>query len=92
MEIDGKPEGFIALSDTLKPGAEKMIADLKSMGIKTVMLSGDGEKSVQNAAKTLGIDEYYFRVTPNEKFDIVNKLRSEAKTAMAGDGINDASA
>lgn len=92
VEIDGKPEGFIALSDTLKPGAEKMIADLKSMGIKTVMLSGDGEKSVQNAAKTLGIDEYYFRVTPNEKFDIVNKLRSEAKTAMAGDGINDASA
>ncbi len=92
VEIDNVLAGLISLSDTIKEGAPALIDDLKKMGIKTVMLSGDGENSVKNVAAQLKIDEYYFRVTPFDKFEIINKIKQSGKTVMVGDGINDASA
>jgi len=89
--IDGVLKGAVTLSDRIRKESKEAISNLKKMGIKCVMLTGDTRKVAEEVAKELGIDEFYAEVLPREKRDIVEKIRREGHiVAMVGDGINDA--
>ena len=78
------------LNDKIKDGAYKMIADLKKMNLRVVMLSGDKKEVVENIANKLNIDEYYYELSPSDKNDYIKKLKSNGDISiMVGDGIND---
>ncbi len=88
---DGRFAGSISIADTIKPEAASAIASLKKLGIRTAMLTGDSKETAEAVAKATGIDAVYSRLLPGDKLDILQKLRSEAGSAMfVGDGINDA--
>ncbi len=89
---DGRFLGFIAVADKIKEESKEAIEELKEMGIRVVMLTGDSENTAQAVAKLAGIDEVVAGVTPDIKANTVNELKKQGKTAMVGDGINDAPA
>ena len=85
--------GEIEISDSIKDGADNLVRDLKSVGVKnTVILSGDKKQVAEKVAKTLGIDCVYSELLPHEKTDKLNEIstKNEGKLLYAGDGINDA--
>ena len=82
--------GIISVSDTIKEESAQAISQLKNMGIKTIMLTGDNEKTARAIANQAGIDEVYAGVLPSQKAEIIKKLKAEGVTCMTGDGINDA--
>ncbi len=84
--------GIIAVSDEVKDDSAEAIKTLREMKIKTVMLTGDNERTARAIADKVGIDEVVAGVMPNEKADTVKRLRGSGRTAMVGDGINDAPA
>jgi Cu+-exporting ATPase len=94
--IDNKLAGIIAIADTIKDNAKDAINSLKSMGIKVVMLTGDNERTANAVASKLGIDRVIAQVLPQEKEQVISRLKSEREkkgaVAMVGDGINDAPA
>ncbi|MBQ3034405.1 MAG: heavy metal translocating P-type ATPase, partial [Deferribacterales bacterium] len=93
VAVDGKAAGIILLGDALRHGAVETVAELKKMGIKPVIVSGDNPLAVAEVAKVLGIKEFYGEVTPDGKLAILkNYMDKGIKTAMVGDGINDAAA
>ncbi|MFO8068199.1 MAG: cation-translocating P-type ATPase [Bacteroidales bacterium] len=81
---------YIDIKDEVKPEAEKTVKYLKSLGIKTVLLSGDRDSRCREVAEQLGIDEVYSEMLPDQKLDVIEKLSKKGKVAMVGDGINDA--
>lgn len=89
---NGTVLGIIAVSDEVKDDSAEAIKTLHEMKIKTVMLTGDNEKTARAIADKVGIDEVVAGVLPNEKADTVKHLSANGKTAMVGDGINDAPA
>ena len=84
--------GFIAVADTIKEESAKAISTLHKMGIRTVMLTGDNPKTAAAIADKAGIDEVIAGVLPDGKAQAIEKLRSQGRVAMVGDGINDAPA
>ncbi len=84
--------GIIAVSDEVKPDSAEAIKALKEMKIKIVMLTGDNEKTARAIADKVGIDTVIAGVLPNEKAETVKRLSKSGRTAMVGDGINDAPA
>ena len=82
--------GLIAVSDTLRSDSTKAISEMKKMGLKVVMLTGDNEKVAEAIAKKAGIDKVEANVLPEGKAERVKKEKKDAKTIMVGDGINDA--
>ncbi len=93
MAIDGQPAGFLAAADTLKPSAKAAVADLKALGLRVVMLTGDAEATARAVASEAGIDEVFAGVLPDGKGEAVARLKAEGRrVAMAGDGVNDAPA
>ena len=84
--------GIVAVSDEVKEDSAEAIKTLHEMKIKTVMLTGDNERTARAIADKVGIDEVVAGVMPNEKQDTVKRLSANGKTAMVGDGINDAPA
>lgn len=95
IAVNGIFCGSIEISDKIKPGMKNTIKEMKSVGIKNiVMLTGDSKEVAEEVANEIGIDRYYSELLPNDKVDIVEKLMSEnsesSKTAFIGDGINDA--
>ncbi len=82
----------IAIEDEIKPEAAKLIETLKQLDIIPVLLSGDLKKTCERIAVTLGIEEVYEEILPHEKLEIIEKIKNRGKTAMVGDGINDAPA
>jgi len=89
----GRVCGMIAISDRVRGESKKAIADLKEMGILTVMLTGDNKATANTVAEEVGIDEVHAELLPGNKVAFVEKLVAEGhKVAMVGDGINDAPA
>ncbi|RLF67533.1 MAG: heavy metal translocating P-type ATPase [Thermoplasmata archaeon] len=91
--LDGRVVGVIALADVIREESRDAIKNLKRMGIRTVMLTGDNRKVAAWVAKELSIEEYYAEVLPHEKVEVIRKVREKGHVmAMVGDGINDAPA
>ncbi len=84
--------GIIAVADTIKEDSAIAISELKSMGIHTVMLTGDNEKTADSIGKIVGVDEIVAGLLPDDKAEIIKSLMNRGETAMVGDGINDAPA
>ena len=89
---DGKLVGVIAVADVPKVTSAAAIAQLRAMGIRTVMLTGDAERTALAVQRQVGTDEVIAGVLPAEKERIVRQLSAKAPVAMVGDGINDAPA
>src|SRR5919112_1482346 len=95
VAIDSKLSGIIALADTVKESAKEAIDILtKSMGIEVIMLTGDNERTARAVASILGISRVIAQVLPQQKEQVISKLKAEERkvVAMVGDGINDAPA
>lgn len=84
--------GVIAVADVIKNDSRAAIKRLKNMGLKVVMLTGDNEKTANAIGRQAGVDNVIADVLPDGKASVIQKLRAEGKTAMVGDGINDAPA
>jgi P-type Cu+ transporter len=90
---EGKFLGSLIVADTLRPEATKAIADLKSMGLKTVLLTGDSKAVANDIGEKLGVDEIAAELLPEEKLEFVSKLtKARHNVVMVGDGVNDAPA
>lgn len=86
-----KQIGIIELCDSVKESTKPCIKDLKAMGIKTIMLSGDNENAVNDVAKDIGLDEAYGKLLPEDKYKFIeNQKNNKVVMAYVGDGINDA--
>lgn len=82
--------GYITIADQLKDDATQAVQELRNDHCKTVMLTGDNEKTAQEIANTVGVDEYYAKLLPQDKVDKVEGFKATHKVAFVGDGINDA--
>lgn len=90
---DNNPIGLIALADQVRPNAKTTISKLREMGINHIaMLTGDNRGVADAIADELGIDEVYADLLPDQKVEIVEKLKTRGMVAMIGDGVNDAPA
>ena len=87
---NGELAAGLDLEDELKNGAEEMINYFKGVGIEPILLSGDAKNKTKPLAEKLGIDKYYAEQRPDDKLEIIEKLSANKRTAMVGDGINDA--
>jgi Cu+-exporting ATPase len=93
VAVDGRAAGLLGVADPIKPSTREAVEQLQRAGLRVVMLTGDSQRTADAVAKKLGIAEVVADVLPQQKSDVVKKLRSEGRTvAMAGDGINDAPA
>ncbi|WP_066374300.1 heavy metal translocating P-type ATPase [Herbidospora mongoliensis] len=93
ITIDGAPAAVMVVADVLKPSSVKAVAELKALGLKPVLLTGDNEAVARRVADQVGIDEVIAGVLPAGKVDAVKRLQGEGRVvAMVGDGVNDAAA
>lgn len=91
--IDGELAGAIALADIIRPESSQAIKELKSMGIKCMMITGDSPQVARWVAGQIGLDEYFAGVLPEKKAEKVREIQARGiKVAMTGDGVNDAPA
>ncbi|WP_233621510.1 cation-translocating P-type ATPase [Amycolatopsis sp. WAC 04182] len=90
---DGETRGVVVVADTVKPTSAKAVAELKALGLRPVLLTGDNTGSAKAVAAEVGIDEVIAEVLPADKVDVVKRLQAEGRVvAMVGDGVNDAAA
>ena len=89
---DNKLCGLIAVADTIKEDSPAAVKDLKDMGIRAVMLTGDNERTAKAIGAQAGVDEVIAGVLPDGKESVIRELMGQGKVAMVGDGINDAPA
>ena len=89
---DNKLCGLIAVADTIKEDSPAAVKDLKDMGIRVVMLTGDNERTAKAIGAQAGVDEVIAGVLPDGKESVIRELMGHGKVAMVGDGINDAPA
>jgi Cu+-exporting ATPase len=93
VAVDKNAAGLLAIADPIKETTPKAIRALHDLGLKVIMCTGDNRKTAEAVARELGIDDFTAEVMPQDKIDIIKKLKSHgAIVAMAGDGINDAPA
>ena len=84
--------GIIAVADTIKEDSPEAVRQLKNMGIRVVMLTGDNEQTANAIGKQAGVDEVIAGVLPDGKEAVIRRLKKQGRVAMVGDGINDAPA
>ncbi|WP_309113279.1 heavy metal translocating P-type ATPase [Saccharothrix sp.] len=90
---DGEARGVLVVADTVKPTSAEAITQLRGLGLKPVLLTGDNEAAAKAVAAEVGIDEVIAEVLPKDKVDVVARLQAEGRVvAMVGDGVNDAAA
>jgi len=89
---DGRLLGIIAVADVIKPDSAQAIRELKNLGLRVLMLTGDNERTADAIGKEAGVDTVIAGVLPDEKGNVVRDLKEFGKVAMVGDGINDAPA
>ena len=89
---DGKLAGIIAVADVIKEDSVEAVKELQNMGLRTVLLTGDNEKTAKAIGKQVGIDEVIADVLPGDKDEVIRALQKKGKVVMVGDGINDAPA
>ena len=93
VAVDGKAAGILGIADPIKATTAQAIIDLKTAGLRLVMMTGDNRTTAEAVARRLGIDDVQAEVLPEDKASVVQRLRSEGRVvAMAGDGVNDAPA
>jgi len=92
FEENGKLAGMIAVADVIKDDSRQAVEELRNMGIEVVMLTGDNQRTAEAIGKEAGVDKVIAGVLPDGKEAIIRKLQERGKTAMVGDGINDAPA
>ncbi len=91
--VNGIPVGAISLQDIPRPGTQRVIARLKELSIRTVMLTGDNRAVAEGIGRELGIETVHAELLPHEKVRVIEQLQKEGRVvAMVGDGINDAPA
>ncbi len=89
---EGRFLGIITVADVLKEESKRAVAELKNMGIRVVMLTGDNERTAKAIGSAAGVDEVIAGVMPDGKERVIRSLKKQGKTVMVGDGINDAPA
>ena len=90
---DGQARGVLAVADTVKETSAEAVRELRALGLTPVLLTGDNRAVAESVARAVGITEVIAEVLPEDKVDVVRRLRSEGRTvAMVGDGVNDAAA
>ena len=90
---DGAVRGLLVVADTVKPTSAEAVRQLKALGLRPVLLTGDNEAAARTVAASVGIDEVVAEVLPAEKVAVVERLQAEGRVvAMVGDGVNDAAA
>ena len=89
---NGKLLGIIAVADVIKEDSPRAVRELQNMGIRVVMLTGDNERTAQAIGAQAGVDEVIAGVLPDGKEAVIRSLKEQGRTAMVGDGINDAPA
>jgi Cu+-exporting ATPase len=93
VAIDGKRAAALVIADPVKPSTAGAIAEIKKLGIRVVMLTGDSHATAAEIANSLGIEEFEAEILPEEKLNVIRKLQGQGRVvAMAGDGVNDAPA
>jgi K+-transporting ATPase ATPase B chain len=93
VTADGRLMGVIELKDIVKPGIRERFAELRRMGIRTVMVTGDNRITAAAIATEAGVDDFIAQATPQDKLDYIRKVQAEGRlVAMCGDGTNDAPA
>ena len=92
FEEDGRLLGLIAVADPIREDSARAVQELRNMGIRVVMLTGDNRRTADAIGKQAGVDEVAAQVLPKEKEKIIQMLQKSGKVAMVGDGINDAPA
>ncbi|MFH9547898.1 heavy metal translocating P-type ATPase [Streptomyces sp. NPDC017435] len=90
---DGKARGILTVADAVRETSAEAVAELRKLGLKPVLLTGDNRLVAESVARSVGIDEVIAEVLPQDKVDVVKRLQAEGRTvAMVGDGVNDAAA
>ena len=92
FETGGRLLGMIGTADAIRKDSARAVAELKKMGMKTVLLTGDNEKTAKAVGNHIGADRVIAEVLPGDKEKVIEELQKQGKTAMVGDGINDAPA
>lgn len=92
FETGGRLLGMIGTADAIRKDSARAVAELKKMGMKTVLLTGDNEKTAEAVGNHIGADRVIAEVLPGDKEKVIEELQKQGKTAMVGDGINDAPA
>ncbi|MFE9600082.1 heavy metal translocating P-type ATPase [Streptomyces hokutonensis] len=90
---DGEARGVLTVADAVKETSAEAVAELRRLGLKPVLLTGDNQLVAESVARAVGIDEVIAEVLPEDKVSVVRRLQAEGRTvAMVGDGVNDAAA
>ena len=93
VAVDGELAGLIAVADPIRPTSRRAIENLKRLGLKTVMLTGDGRRTADAVARAVAVERVVAELLPDQKLEVVRRIQAGGKTvAVVGDGLNDAPA